>query len=81
MPDYAELVGTLIRRFVLNPEAVSITQTEDSSGGLLISIKTAKEDIGRVIGKRGSTINAIRLVTKAAAIKSKDRVDVDIDED
>lgn len=81
MPDYAELVGTLIRRLVLNPEAVSITQTEDSSGGLLISIKTAKEDIGRVIGKRGSTINAIRLVTKAAAIKSKDRVDVDIDED
>ena len=81
MPDYAELVGTLIRRLVLNPEAVSITQTEDSSGGILISIKTAKEDIGRVIGKRGSTINAIRLVTKAAAIKSKDRVDVDIDED
>ena len=81
MPDYAELVGTLIRRLVLNPEAVCVTQTEDSSGGILISIKTTKEDIGRVIGKRGSTINAIRLVTKAAAIKSKDRVDVDIDED
>ena len=81
MPDYAELVGTLIRRLVLNPEAVCVTQTEDSSGGILISIKTAKEDIGRVIGKRGSTINAIRLVTKEAAIKSKDRVDVDIDED
>ncbi|MBQ9574563.1 MAG: KH domain-containing protein, partial [Synergistaceae bacterium] len=39
------------------------------------------EDVGRVIGKRGATINAIRLLAKAAAVKAGERVDVDIVED
>ncbi|MDD3390511.1 MAG: KH domain-containing protein, partial [Synergistaceae bacterium] len=38
-------------------------------------------DVGRVIGKRGATINAIRLLAKAAAVKVNDRVNVDIIED
>ncbi|MBQ7561351.1 MAG: KH domain-containing protein, partial [Synergistaceae bacterium] len=50
-------------------------------GGNKILIRVAHEDVGRVIGKRGATINAIRLLAKAAAVKAGERVDVDIIED
>ncbi|MBQ4418695.1 MAG: KH domain-containing protein, partial [Synergistaceae bacterium] len=41
----------------------------------------AHEDVGRIIGKRGATINSIRLLAKAAAVKAGERVDVDIVEE
>jgi predicted RNA-binding protein YlqC (UPF0109 family) len=37
--------------------------------------------MGRVIGKKGSTINAIRHVAKAASVKSGEKVDVDVEEE
>jgi len=46
-----------------------------------VTIHVAQDDVGRVIGKRGATINAVRLLAKAAAVKANDRVDVDIVED
>jgi hypothetical protein len=44
-------------------------------------IKVSRDDMGRLIGKRGVTINAIRLIAKAAAVKPGEKVDVDILED
>lgn len=44
----------------------------------MVTISTAPDDVGRVIGKRGITINAIRLVAKAAAVKPGEKVDVDL---
>ena len=44
-------------------------------------IRVAHEDVGRIIGKRGATINAIRLLAKAAAVKAGEKVDVDIVEE
>lgn len=81
MPDYADLVKTVVKRLVLDPDKVEVSEIRDESGSILINIKAAQEDIGRIIGKRGATVNAIRLLTKAAATKSGDRVDVDIDEE
>ena len=48
---------------------------------VLVTIRVDSEDVGRVIGKKGSTINAIRHVAKAASIKSGEKVDVDVKED
>jgi len=45
-----------------------------------VSIKVNPEDMGRVIGKAGATIKSIRVIAKAAAIKSKDKVDVVVEE-
>lgn len=81
MPNYAELVDLIVRRLVTEPEDVKVTQAETESGKFLVTIDVNKEDIGRVIGKRGFTINAIRHVAKAASIKSGERVDVDVNED
>ena len=81
MPDYAGLVDCIVRRLVLQPDAVRVSEVRNSSGAVLVTIETAPEDIGRVIGKRGATINSIRLVTKAAATKSGDKVDVDVEEE
>jgi hypothetical protein len=81
MPDYEALVGFVVRHIVTKPEEVQITAQRSESGVVKLSVKTASEDIGRVIGKHGATINAIRLIAKAAAVKPGDKVDVDILED
>ncbi len=81
MPDYIELVDLIVRRLVTKPDEVRISENRSDSGAVLLSIKVAEEDIGRVIGKKGSTINAIRHVAKAASIKSGEKVDVDVEEE
>lgn len=80
MPDYADLVDTIVRRLVTKPEEVNVIEEKSDSGTVLVTIDVAKEDIGRVIGKKGSTINAIRHVAKAASIKAGEKVDVDVEE-
>lgn len=81
MPDYAALIDLMVKRLVTKPEEVSVTEDRSSEGAVLISIKVDKDDIGRVIGKKGSTINAIRHITKAASVKSGEKIDVDVKED
>ena len=81
MPDYIELVDLIVRRLVTKPDEVKISEERSDSGAILLTIKVSGEDIGRVIGKKGSTINAIRHVAKAASVKSGEKVDVDVEED
>ncbi|MBQ7152174.1 MAG: KH domain-containing protein [Synergistaceae bacterium] len=78
MVNYKELVEFIVKHLVTQPEAVGV---EGNEGENKILIRVAHEDVGRVIGKRGATINAIRLLAKAAAVKAGERVDVDIIED
>lgn len=78
MPDYCALVDSLVRRLVNHPDKISVTSERSSSGAVMITITTAPDDVGRVIGRRGTTINAIRLITKAAAVKPGEKVDVDL---
>ncbi len=80
MVDYKELVEFIVKHLVTQPESVSVeSDTGDNTNKILIRV--AHEDVGRVIGKRGATINAVRLLAKAAAVKAGERVDVDIVED
>lgn len=81
MPDYEELVGFVVRNIVADPDEVNVTSRRSSGGVVNVSIRVASEDMGRLIGKRGVTINAIRLIAKAAAVKPGEKVDVDILED
>ena len=80
MANYKELVEFIVKYLVTQPEAVGV-ESSDSEGGVKVMIKVAHEDVGRIIGKRGATINAIRLLAKAAAVKAGERVDVDIVEE
>lgn len=80
MVNYKELVEFIVKHLVTQPDSVEVENNEED-GGSKILIRVAHEDVGRVIGKRGATINAIRLLAKAAAVKAGERVDVDIIED
>ncbi|MCX7828567.1 MAG: KH domain-containing protein [Thermanaerothrix sp.] len=81
MPDYAALVEGIVKGLVDLPDQVRVSEVRNGSGSVLVTIKVADQDMGRVIGRRGSTINAIRLIAKAAAVKAKERVDVEVDEE
>jgi predicted RNA-binding protein YlqC (UPF0109 family) len=80
MANYKEFVEFIVRYLVTQPEAVNV-ESNDGEGGVKVMIRVAHEDVGRIIGKRGATINAIRLLAKAAAVKVGERVDVDIVEE
>ena len=81
MANYVDLVDLIVRRLVTKPEAVRVEEDRSEGGVILVTIRVDSEDVGRVIGKKGSTINAIRHVGKAASIKSGEKVDVDVEED
>ena len=80
MVNYKELVELIVKYLVPPPDAVSVESGEEENA-TKVMIRVAHEDVGRIIGKRGATINAIRLLAKAAAVKAGEKVDVDIVEE
>ena len=72
-----ELVASIARSLVDDPDAVSVTEETDGSG-TVIKLKVASDDMGKVIGKQGRIAKAIRTVVKAAATKAGTKVTVEI---
>ena len=72
----AAVLEYLVRQLVDDPEGVSVDSVERSRG-VQLEVRVAQGDMGRVIGKRGRTAQAIRTVTRAAAVK--DGVEVNIE--
>jgi uncharacterized protein len=71
-----DLVKYLVTNIVDKPESVNITDTVDEANTHLINITVDPEDMGKVIGKGGKIINAIRELTRVKAIKTGERVRV-----
>lgn len=72
-----ELVEVIAKELVDYPDQVVVTEKETEKG-LVIELKVADSDMGKVIGKQGRIANAIRAVVKAAASKTDKKVIVDI---
>jgi predicted RNA-binding protein YlqC (UPF0109 family) len=72
-----ELVEYIVKALVDNPNAVDVKETVGESVTIL-EIKTAPEDVGKVIGREGRIANSIRAITKAAAAKQNKKVSVEI---
>lgn len=72
-----ELVEFIIRSLVDDPAAVSVAEVGGDQG-LVIEIRVAPADVGKVIGRQGRIARAIRSVVKAAAIRTGTRVMVEI---
>ena len=72
-----KLVKTIATALVDNKEAVEVTSRQDRHT-VIIEIKADSKDLGKIIGKEGKIAKAIRTITKAAAIKSGEKVVVDI---
>jgi uncharacterized protein len=73
------LIEFLARSLVAYPEQVEVNQ-RDGENGTLFELSVNREDLGRIIGKKGATIKAIRLVVAAAAAKAKSKVTLVIKE-
>ena len=63
-----ELVEVLAQSLVDHPEEVTVQETEKDNE-ILLELKVAQEDMGKVIGKQGRIAKAIRTVVKAAAME------------
>ena len=72
-----ELVEYIAKSLVDNPDAVTVNEV-DGEQSLILELKVAQEDMGKVIGKQGRIAKAIRTVVKAAAVKQHKRVIVEI---
>lgn len=73
-----ELLKTIVLPLVENPSEVEISETEKEDGEILLSLKVASDDMGKVIGRQGRIAKAIRTVMKAAANKDGKKVAVEI---
>lgn len=72
-----ELVEVIAKSLVDHPEEVVVTETETEKS-IVVELKVASDDMGKVIGKQGRIAKAIRAVVKAAASKDDKKVVVDI---
>ena len=72
-----ELVEYMAKSLVDNPDAVTVNEV-DGEQSLILELKVAPEDMGKIIGKQGRIAKAIRTVVKAAAVKQHKRVIVEI---
>ena len=72
-----ELVEVIAKSLVEHPEEVIVTQREDGNS-ILVELKVAPSDMGKVIGRQGRIAKAIRAVVKAASSKYEQKVVVEI---
>lgn len=72
-----ELVEVIAKALVDHPEEVNVTERTDGDT-LVIELRVAQPDMGKVIGKQGRIAKAIRSVVKAASAKSDVKAVVDI---
>ena len=73
-----ELLEYLARTLVDDPDAVIVESFEEDDGTVVLELEVAEDDTGKVIGRGGRTIAAIRTVMKAAAVRHDCRVLVDV---
>ena len=73
----ADLVEVLVCGLVDDPSAVSLDVTDDEEGAL-IEISCAEGDTGKVIGRRGRTIHAIRTIARALGQRVGTHVAVEV---
>lgn len=63
-----EFIAYLVKNLVSSPADVHVT-ARDENGILRMEIRVAQGDVGKVIGRRGNTINALRTITRTVATR------------
>jgi len=72
-----ELVIRIVKQLVDNPEKVRVKEVKGEQN-IILELSTDKEDIGKVIGKQGRTIKALRTLLNAASVKTGHRVTLEV---
>jgi len=73
----AELLAYLARELVDDPGAVRV-ESEEREGVLVLVLHVAADDVGKVIGRQGRIVRALRTLVRASAIREGLRVQVEI---
>jgi uncharacterized protein len=74
------LIQYIVKAVVDRPDQVEL-RSSDSDGGKLYELKVAPEDVGKVIGRDGRTVNALRTLLAAAAQRKGVKARLEILED
>jgi predicted RNA-binding protein YlqC (UPF0109 family) len=72
-----ELIEFLARSLVDNPDEVQVAEIAGEQT-VVLELRVAKEDLGKVIGKQGRTVKAMRAILSAASAKLRKRADLEI---
>jgi len=73
-----ELLEYIAKALVENPDEVEVIQEEEEEGKIVLKLKVADEDKGRIIGKRGRIAESIRAILRVKAVKTDKHVFLDI---
>lgn len=73
----AELLAYLARELVDHPDEVRV-ETEERDGALVLVLHVAADDVGKVIGRHGRIVRALRTLVRASAVREGRRVLVEI---
>lgn len=71
-----DLTLYLLSQLTSKPDEVAVDEVENDTGSVILTLHVAKEDMGRIIGKDGKIIRAIRDCVKILALKQNKHVDV-----
>ncbi|SHF75037.1 hypothetical protein SAMN02746089_02494 [Caldanaerobius fijiensis DSM 17918] len=77
MASLGELVKVIAQALVNDPDSVEVKEVQGEHS-IIIELKVAPDDTGKVIGKQGRTAKAIRTIVRTAAIKQNKKVMVEI---
>ena len=72
-----EVVETIAKALVDNPDEVTVTEV-DGEAAIVVELRVAPQDLGKVIGKQGRTARAIRTLLRAAGMKLRKRFVLEI---
>lgn len=73
-----DLLAYIARGLVDDPRAVQVDAFEEDDGTLVYELTVGDDDVGKVIGRHGRTVNALRTVMRACATRHGRRVLVDV---
>ena len=73
-----DLLEYLAKGLVDDPDAVSVESFDEDDGTLVLELNVGEGDVGKVIGRNGRTVNALRTVVRASSVKHGRRVLVDV---
>ncbi|QVE49389.1 KH domain-containing protein [Chlamydia crocodili] len=74
-----EFVAYIVKNLVADPEAVEIRSIQDESGeSIKLEIRVAPDDIGKIIGRRGNTIHALRTILRRVCARLKKKIQIDL---
>jgi predicted RNA-binding protein YlqC (UPF0109 family) len=68
-----DAIEMIVKSLVDEKETVDVREVDQRNGGTLIEVRVAQSDIGKIIGKQGKTIRALRSLARIGGAKQNRR--------